>query len=258
MKLVDYITPISSSSFHWITYLTLSYITCSRTDLVQISRLPNLGVLTIAENVKAPDIGLEDSILRTWGRIAATSSAFSMLRVLNCRSQRELTSRSFDHLNQFPVLALFNVEDCNIGPWEKPVALQYGWKYRTGKDLSDWFAKGGAIGSGWDSIVHASFRMGGTFSAETLTVEGVDAVDSLPVLHLCLGAIPREAVVDKKGDKSMRSFYRVAPNFELHHPSKKRFLNEGQPYSANSSRKKPTIRSSKRQNMEDMLIGLNS
>lgn len=46
MGLGEYIKPISSTKFDWISFLTLSYITCSRTDLVKISHLPNLGVLT--------------------------------------------------------------------------------------------------------------------------------------------------------------------------------------------------------------------
>ena len=46
MRLSDYIKPISSTNFDWISLLTISYITCSRTDLVKISQLPNLGVLT--------------------------------------------------------------------------------------------------------------------------------------------------------------------------------------------------------------------
>lgn len=111
MKLGEYTKHLESPSFNWITFLSVSHITCSRTDLIKICDLANLGVLTIGEKVHAPDIGLDDSVIRSWGRIAANSDKFSSLRVLNCRAQRGVTPKVFEHLNQFPALSSFNVEE---------------------------------------------------------------------------------------------------------------------------------------------------
>lgn len=257
MKLLEYIKPVTSTSFDWITFLNLSNITCSRTDLVQISQLANIGNLTLGPAIQAPDIGLDDSVIKSWGKTAVTSNAFSMLRVLNCRLQREITSRVFDHLSQFPALAVFNVEDCNLGPQEKPTALQRGWKYRTGRELSDWLVKGGTKGAGWNSISHACFRSGGYLSTEALTAEGVEVVNALPALHLSLGGSPKDAAVDTTGDQSMKSFYRTSPNMREHteyvRSSNKRPLAELQPPGRNTVCKKPLVRLPKLQNIDDLL-----
>ena len=255
MGLMDYIKPTTSPSFNWITFLTLCNITCSRAELIQVTQLVNLGNLTIGPDIQAPDIGLDDSIIKAWARLTAESDVFSMLRVLNCRSQSNITPRVFTHLNQFPALALFTVEDCNLGPPEKPTALQCGWRYKTGEEFNDWLVKCGSKGTGWDSIVHACFRLGGEFSTDNLTEEGVRALSDLPVLHLSVGGAPQSAVVDVTGDRSLRCFYRTRwdqKEEEAVRVSHQRLLTDAQP---NVVCKKPTIRASKQQNMEDLLIG---
>ena len=254
MRFIDYMKPTTSHSLNWVTFLTLSNITCSRADLIQISQLVNLGNLTLGPAIQAPDIGLDDSIIRNWARLAAESDAFSILRVLNFRWQREITSRVFTHLNQFPALALFNVEECNLGPQEKPTAQQHGWKYKTGVELRDWLLKGGAKGPSWDSVVHACFRLGGEFSTENSTDEGVRAIDDLPVLHLSIGDATRDALVDVIGGRILRCFYRTTKD-QGEKPvrvSNKRLITEDQP---KVPRKKPIMRASKQQNMEDLLMG---
>ena len=256
MKLIDYMKPIISPSLSWITSLTLSNITCSRTDLVQISRIINIGTLSIGPNVQAPDIGIDDSIIRSWGRLAADSDAFSVLRVLSCRSQKEMTPRIFTYLNQFPSLELFNVEDSNLGPQGQPLALQHGWKFKTGVDLSSLLMKGGTEGVGWDFAADACFRLGGQLCAEALPEDSVTEIDDLPVLHLALGPIPAVPIVYKTGNWSLQCFYRTKrqafPRNDPLHNSNKRNLEEAQP---KLPRKKPTMRASKQQNLEDVLVG---
>lgn len=252
----SYTVPLISSSFHWITFLTLSFITCSRTDLLQLSRLVNLGVLSICEKVTCPEIGLDDSIVRSWGRAAAESDAFSMLRVLACRSQREITPRMLNYLNDFSSLALFAVEDCNIGPQDKRLALSLGWQYKTGVDLSKFLNENGANSSTWDTVIHACFHGSGPFSAKRVGAEGVAAVDTLPVLHFSLGGAVPDAVVDVTGNRSMRTFHRmevpipvsVNPVKDLKRPA----VQTSEP--ANQARKKPMMRSTKQQSMETMLM----
>lgn len=251
----NYLTPLISPSFHWITFLTLSFITCSRIDLLQLSRLVNLGVLSICEKVNCSDVGFDDSIIRSWGRAAAESNAFSMLRVLNCRSQREITPRVLTYLNDFSSLALFAVEDCNIGPRDKKLALGLGWHYKTGVDLSKFLLEAGATNSTWHTVIRACFRGSGSFSAERVTAEGVAAVDALPVLHFSLGGAVPDAVLDVTGNHSMRVFQRVKGHVIVPvNPIKGLKRPAGQTSgSANQAHKKPMMRSTKQQSMENML-----
>ena len=253
MKLSDYMNPITSPSLSWITSLTLSNITCSRTDLIQISRIVNIGTLSIGPNVEAPDIGIDDSIIRGWGRLATDSDAFTVLRVLACRAQKEMTPRIFTYLNQFPSLDLFKVEHSNLGPQVKPLALQHGWNSIIGVDLSSLHVKGGTEGMGRDPAADACFPVGEPFYA--VTEDGVTGNDGLPVLHLALGYIP-DPIVDRTGNHSWQCFYRTKRKAfqrdDTLRNSNKRSLEEVQP---KLPRKKPTMRASKKQNLEEVLMG---
>ena len=136
------------------------------------------------------------------------------------------------------------------------MARNYGWNYRAGKDLSDWLVKGSATGTGWDSIVHASFQLGGAFSEKTLTAEGVEATNAIPVLHLCVGATQPDAVVDNIEDGSLRSFYRDLVDTSRF--QKKRRLSQMVAPNVRMSKRKPTLRASKRQNLVDLLTEVGS
>ena len=212
--------------------------------------------MTIGPNLTTTDIGLDDSIIRGWGRTATSSDAFGLLRVLNCRSQKDITASVFAHLNQFPALSIFNVEDCNLGPKHETAARNYGWGYKRGNDFSDRLVKGGTTDAGWDSIVHASFHLGGAFSEKKLTAEGVAAVDAIPVLHMSVGG----AQADVTGVRSLRSFYREQVD-TTRFPNKKA-LSENIASSIKKPVmkpvKKPTLRASKQRKLEDLLIGFGS
>lgn len=123
-----------------------------------------------------------------------------------------------------------------------------------------------------------------------ITAEGVEAFDTLPVLHFGFGNKP-ETVVDGTRAQSLRAFYRVkeyvppaptsapapapapAPIMDLAAAAstlgtkkKKRPLEEqqqsGQKVGSTTipprARKKPTIKASKQQSMNDMLMGFYS
>lgn len=260
MALSAYITPITSPSFTWITFLTLSNVVCSRVDLVNVSKLTNLGVLTIGRGVWMGETGIDDSIIRAWSRAATEADAFSMLRVLVCRSQKEITPRSFAYFNHFPALALFIVEDCNFRPREKEPGRSLGWKYRTGKHLSELFMGGGLKDYKWDSMMHAAFRCGGAYGIDSMTAEGVEAIGSLPMLHFSLGGDPPDAAFDLQKGQRTRCFERVSrqiavptvPNTTVKRPANETLHTIGRP------RKKPMIRSSKQQSFEDLLSGFGS
>lgn len=260
MTVAAYVTPITSPSFDWITFLTLSNITCSRVDLVNISKLTNVGALTIGKAVSIGETGLDDSIVRAWSRAATEADAFSMLRVLVCRSQKEITLRSFAYFNQFPALALFVVEDCNFGPRDNEPARSLGWKYRTGKDLSEISIGDGLSDHKWDSIIHASFKCGGAYGIDHLTAEGVEAIDSLPVLHFSLGGFPPDAALDLQKRETTRGFERLPRHIAVpvvQNTTAKRPVSEAVQMSG-QSRKKPAIRTSKQQNFDDLLSSFGS
>ena len=132
------------------------------------------------------------------------------------------------------------------------MARTQGWNYRTGKDLGDLLVEGGAAGNGWDSIVHASFRLGGAFNGK-LTLEGVEAIDTIPVLHMSIGATQPDALVDVIGDGRLRSFYRDLVD-TISCPNK-RPLSQNRGPNIKMSRNKPTLRASKQQKMADFLTG---
>ena len=174
-----------------------------------MSKLTNLGALTIGRGVKAPEVGLDDSIVRAWARAATEVGAFSMLRVLACRSQQVITAQSLSYLVGIPSLFLFAVEACSIGPQDKVRAYALGWKYRTGKILGEYLVNGGSANASWDSTMHSCFYQGSRFNATNLTVEGVEAVNAMPILHFCLGRTPEDAAIDVRGLPSMQFFQRI-------------------------------------------------
>ena len=256
----DYLKPISSSSFDWIVFLTLSNIVCSRIDLIRISQLQNIGVLTIGPNVEAEESGLDDAIIRSWARVSMASSAFSVLRVLTFRSQKDISQTIFGYLNQFPVLRALNVEGCELGLQDRSHALQYGWEYRTGKTLGDCLIEGDVAGNEWDAVMHALFQSSGQLCAEALPVKGVEAIDTLPRLDLSLGGSPKQAASGVTGNDGLSTFHRVAPSNSQDtasslYSSQKRPLSQGQYSAAIKLRKRPTVRASKQQSLEGLLMG---
>ena len=134
-----------------------------------------------------------------------------MLRGLALREQPHVTARAFEYLTVFPALSIFATESIpGVGPQDKPTALTHGWKYKTGKDLSDWLVKDRGAGSAkWDAVSQAFFKLGGQFNEETLTAEGVEAVDALPTVHLAVGGHAEDAVFDVAGEGAMRVWYRL-------------------------------------------------
>lgn len=248
-----YVKPLLSTSFHWIVHLTISNFAFSRAEIAGLSRLVNLGALTIGDS--PTDTFLNDGVVRAWARAATELGAFSMLRVLILKAQKEITPQSFAYLNQFPSLAFFNTENCMFGPRIKAEALALGWRYRTGKDLTDFLMKGGLTNPSWDSTVRALFRQAGAYNADRLGVQSAEAIGSLPVLHFCLGCPPEKAALDITTNERMRCFQRICQkNLHNHITPVKRPLSVEQK-SKNVPVKKPKVRLSRLQNFGDLLMG---
>lgn len=257
MTLESYVKPLVSASFQWITFLTLSNVTISRRDLINLSTLVNLGALTIGSGVLTPDVGLEDGMVRAWARAAAEAEAFSLLRVLNLRNQKDVTPRVFQYLHDFPSLSIVGLDSCSIGVKNKQIAMSFGWKYTTGKMLNEHLPDSGEGDATWDSVTHACFRAGGTYSIEIVTAEGVEAVNALPMLHFALGAVTSDAELNASGNYKLQCYERVA---KWTPPSVSNLEAQKRPIDAVDRseclpRKKPMLRASKKQTMGDLLVG---
>ena len=209
LPLPCYLQGVKSFDHQWLTQLTLLDITVPRTALIQLSLIPNLSVVTIGPGVLATDIGVDDSLLRTWSR-AASTGAFSMLRALVLRDQPYVTTRAFSYLNVFKALAIFATESMpHVGARDKPTALAHGWKYKTRQDLSDWLMTGGGANSAvWDEISHALFKLAGQLNDDIMTTKDVEGVAALPTLHLAVGGHAGKALIDVAGKEAMRVWYR--------------------------------------------------
>lgn len=258
MSFIDYINPLKSSSFSWLTFLTLANITCLRSDLAKLSLIVNLAVLTVDKGVRCPDFGLEDGVLRAWGRSAVESDGFSMLRVISLRGQRYLSSQVFSYLQGFPALALLILEGCSIGINDQGTALRAGWKYSTGQRWKGPLAEVGGVNPSWDSVVHETFLAAGAFSIERITAERVEVINALPMLHFSLAGTPREAHLDAGGNHQLQCFERskgerIAQSSltgELKRPFDD--VSDG----SKAARKKPMIRASKQQDLNAWFAAL--
>lgn len=250
MDLTGYTTHLTSPSAHWVTFLTISNITCSRPELVQLSKFINLGVLTIGRGL---DIDFDDGVIRAWMHAAVDSNAFSMLRVLKLYHRRNISGVSFGYLAYFPCLAMINFDECSINYQDKPEALRWGWNDSIGVNTSNLLVGGGRTDSVRNSFDHACFHWSGAFTSPHLTAESVKATDSLPVLHFDLGASASNAA----GWNSIVSFQRLTSCSATLEAAKKRLVSDRSQSSA-KSRKKPMLRASKQQDMGNVLMGFGS
>ncbi len=89
-----------------------------------------------------------------------------------------------------------------------------------------------------------------------MTAEGVEATNAIPVLHLCVGATQPDAVVDNIEDGSLRSFYRDLVDTSRF--QKKRRSSQMVAPNVRMSKRKPTLRASKRQKLVDLLTEVGS
>ncbi|KAI4165108.1 MAG: hypothetical protein LQ342_001385 [Letrouitia transgressa] len=258
VSLDSYLRPLASPLSQWITFLTLTDLICTRAELVQISSLNNLGVLTIGKGVKAPDVGLEDIIIRAWSRAAAEAGAFSSLRVFILDSQPKVTAEVFTHLDQFPSLGLFLVQDsikeidleCFQDPQSHWKCLEGSWLRNATKGLNRYNRN-----HKWTLVYNSCFRDDGTFDIERIVpnekTEPYSAQDP-PVIDFRIGTtVP---MIPEQGREPM-TFYRtshqnlgtdktVVPKRPLDWSSRQ----------TSDIRKKPRLRASKQQPMDRLSI----
>ncbi|MCJ1436475.1 hypothetical protein MMC27_005854 [Xylographa pallens] len=256
MVLSDYTKHLHSEKIQWITFLTLSHVTCSYSDLINLSKFSNLGALTIGHGVEVSGStykGIDDSVIRAWARAAAESGAFSALQVFACRMQLLITCQTFDRLTEFPALALFMVEACSIGPRDRPYAQKLGWRYSTSKDLGQVLVESGIQGASWNSTIHACFQKATDICLATNNSPLSANIDTLPRLHFAIGKAPSDAVVDVTGDRSLRCFHRAIPQRNvrpLRQPGMKRPLENAV---QNGTTSKRVVRPWKKQKVGDFM-----
>ena len=239
MYLADYLGPITAHSFEWITFLSLTNITCSRSELINISGLANIGVLTIGHGVQVPDLGIDDSILRSWARASAETNSFSKLRVLACRKQRELTTRAFEYISSIGTLPLLILQECSIGARDQHLASSIGWKHISGDALSTVLTdKNGAMNS-WDSIVKALYVQGGKKGLGYIATRDSDASCPLPILNMSLGGESKPAI--GKAENICLSCFQKSKQSTLDEPNALRQPSHPASYSESSQGEKRSL-----------------
>ena len=206
MYLEDYVRPITALSFEWITFLTLNDVTCSRSELINLSQLSNLGVLTIGALVRTPDGGIDDSILRCWARESTECKTFSKFKVLACRGQRRLTTRAFEYLGDLMALKAFILEECSVGGDAKYHAESFGWKCRSTNSLNALLGKNKNASNTWDFLMKALYthRQRSDCVAENRN----EASRCSPILEMSLGGRSQPVGIDLQGKVRLNYFTR--------------------------------------------------
>lgn len=186
--MTEWINHIIPPSFDWVTFLTLSEINCSRTDLIQLSRLTNLGVLTIGR-LNGGDAVFEDSIVRAWGRAASEAQAFTRLRILVCRFPHLVTEQIFTFLDDFPALGLLAVDEYQHPLAFRARAKDHGWPFVPNLGLRVYRyeseAKVSAVCT-WQHVYNTCFS-DGLFDYKKLSRQ-CDGVRDIPILDLRSGS----------------------------------------------------------------------
>ncbi|KAI4099001.1 MAG: hypothetical protein LQ339_006194 [Xanthoria mediterranea] len=179
MNITECIKHIDSPSFHFITFLNLSDFSCSRSDLIHLSRLANLGMLTIS--TRDPSwISLEDGIVRAWGRAASETGAFSRLRILVCRFQTYITAKSFVYLQDFPALDLVLLDQCRVSEGLTNQAAQQEWHAKEYSRL-----RSDAVDlPAWKDIYSGLLKKGALLDIEAMHKPFENDEDSEPILDV--------------------------------------------------------------------------
>jgi hypothetical protein len=254
------VTPIVSESFHWITHLSISNVIFSRTELVNLSKLVNIGALDILASPRCPRTSLdtmEDGIIRAWSRAATEDGAFSKLRVLMLRYHTEVTPRSLEYINCFPSLMLYNVTGCSITTKSEGKANKLGWTCEAGKDLLEALQRDKEMAQSWDLPIHACFRRAGVLAAlDQSKVEPVQRIDKLPVLNFRIGPNASEDLFANLLNSDMLFFQRLSPD-DIGAASENEAGKKGGPEKGRSESspplKKRKIKVSKHKNFEELL-----
>ncbi|KAL8945110.1 MAG: hypothetical protein Q9211_000383 [Gyalolechia sp. 1 TL-2023] len=202
--LSECITHILSPRFHWVTFLTLAHVPFSRTDVIQIARLTNLGKLSLGPHSNG-DLSLDDNIVRAWSRAASEAKAFSKLRILVCRSHVNITGQIFAYFQELPALGLLCVDNPNGSSAFEEQAEEYCWYLMRDERLRE----SAFAAPTWQSVYGNSFE-GAVFDPERITKRSEADGGIQPTLDLALGPISERQFMPAMDLKNLRVFYRKA------------------------------------------------
>ncbi|KAH0542371.1 hypothetical protein FGG08_003216 [Glutinoglossum americanum] len=260
IPLDGYVKPIVSESFHWITHLSISNVIFSRPELVNLSKLVNIGALDILASPRYPQSlrdTMEDSIVRAWSRAATGEGAFSKLRVLMLRYHTEITPRSLEYINCFPSLMLYNVTGCNITAMSEAKAHKLGWTCETGEDLLEALQRDKEMSRSWDLPILACFRRAGVLeSLDQSKIEPVKRIDNLPVLNFRIGPNASEDLFSILLESDMLFFQRLPPDdvgTASESEASKKGGPEGDRLETSPPHKRRKLKVSKHKNFEELL-----
>ncbi|KAI9676910.1 MAG: hypothetical protein M1817_006749 [Caeruleum heppii] len=136
LPLDHYTAPIISRDFLWITYLDITMDTFSRRDLMPLTKLCNLGTLSVTSTFKENPNPTGDGLVRAWSRAAAgPERALPRLRFLMMRDFEDLTPRAFSYLSSFPSLAFLDATGSAINRRDGRTAEAAGWSFAIDDDL---------------------------------------------------------------------------------------------------------------------------
>ncbi|KAI1258734.1 hypothetical protein F5Y18DRAFT_444015 [Xylariaceae sp. FL1019] len=126
--LSEYLSPLASDSFEFLTHLTIAGLVSIEThDLLQLSQFRNLAILELIEPVLNPDYTqfprVSDSVVREWAR---QPDSFPLLRLLRIWGDRFTTTQSFQYLDAFPSLVLYDVAG-EKADWEGAEEFSASW-----------------------------------------------------------------------------------------------------------------------------------
>lgn len=204
-----YISRMTSTNLSWLVCLTIT-APFKHTDIINISTLRNLVVLDVgaAHSTYAPSTtGLvTDSVIRSWGRSVAETSAFPKLQAILLREQAEVTHLSLTYLNLFPSLVLFGVKSC-FRPCRttRAMAESLGWTTSDDHGVLRAIEKDIETGYSWDCAMTSCFKH------TTALLPEADAEESRtadrPMLSFRLGLTPKDILSPNALDKM--TFFRA-------------------------------------------------
>ena len=263
VSLEDYfIRPAISSSRLWITSLHLGDLECTHSDLIAISSLTNIWALSLGGGLSVSDYDINDLLFRSWAR-AAEDGSFSMLRLLICRDQRQITTKIFEYLTSFPALAMALFEECPINLRAKRTGEAYGFKVQPGflRKLNNQEAL-----SASPNLEFLKYLVGDNEDTNA-TARQSRQLDDIPHLHFSIGCCPPERPgfranrkwccfkksSDQTGEaKSAQRNLSLSSSQVSHTSLRRKPCEEGRPEECIS--KKPVLRSLKRQEVKHAFV----
>ncbi|KAL8675413.1 MAG: hypothetical protein Q9168_000244 [Polycauliona sp. 1 TL-2023] len=255
--LTECINHIVSPPFHFITFLSLSDLSCSRTELIQLSRLTNLGMLKIAAQ-DSSYVSLEDSIIRAWGRAACEAGAFSRFRILVCKSQINITGRIFAYFRDFPALDMVLLDRCSVSPAFLGQSRKHDWHAEEHSKLGH--DPDALVLPAWKDLYSDSWKKRALFDKEALH-ESFEPNEGLqPILSVSLGSTVNVTSGMYSLSPALPDNIWLFRRDGLRHGNgslvgrcpQKRLLAEDSEASSRLS-KRPALRSSRQRTMKDML-----